>query len=137
MSQLALKIVTPEKEIFQDTVDQVNVSTTEGELGILPNHASLMAKLIPGELRIKKGEKITPLAIGEGFLQIQNNTLNIMTDLAIEVKDIDEKVVEQAKKRAQEALENKLSSEEYATTLANLEKALAQLRIKRKHRTHN
>ncbi len=131
---LHLKIVTPEKEIFNDEVDQVNVPSAEGELGILPHHANLMAKLAPGELRIKKGNSTQVMAAGAGFLQISNNTLTILTDLAVDEKEIDEKAVEEAKKRAEQALEQKLSDEEYAETLAILEKSLAQLRVKRRHR---
>lgn len=134
MSQLHLKIVTPEKLIIDDRVDMVTLSSSEGELGILPHHTALMAKLLPGELRIKKGEKTEILATGDGFIQVANNTLTILADLAENVADIDEKAVEEARKRAEAALEQKLSDEEYAETFAILEKSLAQLRIKRRHR---
>lgn len=134
MSQLHLKIVTPEKLIFDEVVNQVNVSTDQGQIGILPNHANLMAKLIPGELIIKKGGKDESLAIGGGFLQITENELTVMTDLATYAADIDERAVEEAKKRAEQALSQTLSDEEYAETMAALEKSLAQLRIKRRHR---
>ncbi len=134
MGQLHLKIVTPEKLLLDEEVSQVNVSTDMGQLGILPHHANLMAKLQPGELIIKKGGKVESLAIGEGFLQVTDNTLTVMTDLAAYAEDIDERAVEEAKKRAEQALEQTLSSEEYAETLAALEKSLAQLRIKRRHR---
>lgn len=134
MSDLNLKIVTPEEEVMNEEVDQVNVSTVQGELGILPNHAALMAKLVPGELKIKKGSKVSHFAIGDGFLQILDNELTIMTDLAQDADAIDEKAVEAAKKRAEEALEQKLGDEEYAETLAALEKSLAQLKVKRRRR---
>lgn len=134
MAELHLKIVTPEKLIFDDDVSQVNVSTEQGEIGILPHHANLMAKLEPGELVIKKGGKVDSLATGEGFLQVADNTLTIMTDLATLAAEIDERAVEEAKKRAEAALEQTLSDEEYAETLANLEKSLAQLRVKRRHK---
>jgi F-type H+-transporting ATPase subunit epsilon len=134
MSQLNLKIVTPEKEIFDSIIDQLYITTPDGEIGILPDHASLMTKIVPGELRIKKGSQITTMATGDGFLQIHNNVITLMTDLAIEDKDIDEKAAEEARKRAQSALDQKLSNEEYADTLAILEKSLAQLRVKRRHR---
>lgn len=134
MSQLHLKIVTPEKLILDEEVSQVNVSTEEGEIGILPNHANLMAKLEPGELVIKRNGKVESMAIGDGFLQIADNTLTVMTDLATLAADIDEKAVEDAKKRAEQALSQTLSDEEYAETMAALEKSLAQLRVKRRHR---
>ena len=137
MSELSLKIVTPEEEVMNEQVDQVNVSTSQGEIGILPNHANLMAKLIPGELKIKRSGKISYFAIGHGFLQVENNGLTIMTDLAENAEEIDEKAVEQAKKRAEEALEQKLGNEEYAETLAALEKSLAQLRVKRRNHSRS
>lgn len=134
MASLHLKIVTPEKLIFDEEVNQVNVSTEDGQIGILPNHTNLMAKLKPGELVIKKNGKVETLAVGDGFLQMADNTLSIMTDLAVNEGDINEKAVEEAKKRAEIALEQKLSDVEYAETLAILEKSLAQLKIKRRHR---
>lgn len=134
MAQLNLKIVTPEKVAVDELVDMVTLTSSEGELGILPHHANLMAKLEPGELRIKRGGKTEILATGDGFIQVADNTLTILTDLAVNESEIDEKAVEDARKRAEQALEQKLSDEEYAETLAVLEKSLAQLRIKRRHR---
>jgi F-type H+-transporting ATPase subunit epsilon len=134
MAELHLKIVTPEAQIRDELVDQVNVTTTQGEIGILPHHADLISKIVPGELKIKKGAKVEYFATGDGFLQVTNNVLTIMTDLAESAASIDERAVEQAKKRAEEALEQKLGDEEYAETLAILEKSLAQLKVKRRHR---
>lgn len=134
MAELHLKIVTPEKLLLDEAVSGVNVSTEQGQIGILPNHVNLMAKLTPGELVVKRGGKMESMAIGGGFLQVADNTLIIMTDLATYAQDIDEKAVEEAKKRAEQALSQTLSNEEYAETLANLEKSLAQLRVKRRHR---
>ena len=122
MNQLHLKIVTPEKLLFDEDVSQVNVSTEQGILGILPNHANLMAKLTPGELIMKKSGKEESIAIGDGFLQVANNTLTVMTDLATYAADIDERAVEEAKKRAEIALSQTLSDEEYAETFASLQK---------------
>lgn len=134
MVQLQLKIVTPEKMIYDEPCDMVTVPSLDGELGILPNHANLMAKLRPGELRIKKGSKSEILASGGGFMQMVDNTLTIMTDLAVTDSEIDLKAVEDAKKRAEVALSQKLSDEEYAETMAALEKSLVQLKIKRRHK---
>lgn len=136
MAKLNLKVVTPEEEVFNEEVDGVNITTSEGVLGILPNHASLMAKVVPGELEIKKGGKNDHLAVGFGFLQVSQNSLIIMADLATKATDIDERAVEEAKKRAEQALTQKLTDEEQATTLAVLEKSIAQLKIKRRHRSN-
>lgn len=136
MVQLNLKIVTPEKEVFNLPVDEVVIPSAEGELGILPHHTNLMAKIIPGELKIKIGGKVEVLATGSGFIQVTDNVATILTDMAVEEKEIDEKMVEEAKKRAEQALQNKenLSDEEYATTLSSLERSLAQLKVKRRYK---
>lgn len=135
MSQFALKVITPEEEVFNDEVSELYVETPQGETGILPHHADLMTTIIPGELRIKKGNKITRMATGAGLLQVVKNEVSILTDLAEDASNIDEKKAEEARKRAQDALEHKLSDEEYADTLAVLERSLAQLKVKRRHRS--
>lgn len=134
MAELNLRIVTPEKEIFEGKAAQVNVSTVEGILGILPNHAPLMAKIKPGELVIKNNGKENLMAIGGGFMQVADNTLTIMTDLAIEAENINEREVEEAKNRAQKAMEQKTTDEEYAAAVASFERSLAQLNVKRRHK---
>ncbi len=130
-----LTIVTPEEEIYNDDVDMVTLETSQGELGILPHHTNMMAQIIPGHLRIKKGSKTQSLATGAGLLQITNNTLSIITDTATTAEAINEKEAEDARKRAQLALAQKLTDEEYADTLAILERSLAQLKVKRRHRS--
>ncbi len=134
MAVLHLKIVTPEKLIFDEEVSQVNAPTEDGQIGILPNHSNLMSKLQPGELIIKKSGKAESMAVGNGFLQITDNVLTIMTDLAVTEAGIDEKAIEEARKRAEQALEQKLTDEEYADNFAILQKSLAQLKVKRRHR---
>lgn len=133
MSQLHLKVVTPEKSIFEDEVEMVSVKTTDGEIGILPHHINLMAQVVPGEMRIKKGNEVIHMAVGSGLLQMSDNTLVIATDLALKPEEINEREVEEARKRAQDALEQTLSDEEYAIALAMLEKTSAQLKVKRRH----
>lgn len=137
MSTLHLRIVTPEKIAFTEDVEMVTAFTKNGEIGILPNHINLVTKLSPGEITIKKGSgNVAYLATGEGILQVQNNIVSVLTDLAARAEEIDEKLVEEAKKRAQEALEEKaLSAEEYGTVVSVIEKSLAQLKVKRRKHT--
>lgn len=135
MAELNLRVVTPEKEIYEGKAKQVNIQTIDGILGILPNHAPLMAKIRPGELTIKhSGAKETHMAVGDGFMQVADNVMTVMTDLAIEAEDINEREVEEAKNRAQKAMEQKTTDEEYASAVAIFEKSLAQLNVKRRHR---
>ena len=100
-----LDIVTPEKTIFSDTVDDVYLPGSEGEMGILTMHAALVAPLQPGSLRYLKDGKIEELAVGEGFVEVANDKVAVLIDLAIGEDAIDENQVEQAMKRANDALE--------------------------------
>ncbi len=134
MGKLNLKIITPEKVIFDSLIDSLYLTTSEGEIGILSDHEPLMAKVVPGEVRIIQDQKIRILASGIGIVQVSGDNISLLIDLAEDVKDIDEKVAEEARKRAEEAMEHIQSEEEYANTMAILDKAVAQLKIKRKHR---
>lgn len=134
MSQLHLKIVTPEKIIFDEEISEIIAETENGEIGILPEHINLMTQIKPGEIRIKQGNKEIAMATGPGLLQVAKNIVVITTDMAEKPEEIDEKLAEEVKKRAQEALAQKQSVEEVALAEASLEKALAQLKVKRRHR---
>lgn len=136
MATFNLKIVTPEKEIFSDDVEMVTTPTQDGEIGILPDHINLMSQLKAGELRVKQNGKEIIFAVGGGLLQMADNVLTVATDMAENEADIDEKSAEEARRRAQEALEQTQTDEEYAVSLANLEKALAQLKVKRRRHPH-
>ena len=133
---LHLQIITPEKIVFDDDVDQVTLPTTTGEITVLPNHIPLITAIEPGELIYKKAQKFTRMAAGFGFAQISAQNAKILVDLAAPEEELEEKAIEEAQKKAEEALKQKhlLSEEEYATAAANLQKALVQLKIKRRHR---
>lgn len=133
---MKLEIVTPEKIAYSEEADQVTLPTAEGEITVLPGHIPLVSQLLPGELTLKKGNQYIVMASGGGFAEITGNKVSVATDLAQKPEEIDEKVAEDARKRAQEALKQgeRLSEEEFALTAASLQKALAQLRVKRRHR---
>ncbi len=133
---MKLEIVTPEKKVYSDDVDQVSIPTPNGEITILPNHLPLITQVKPGELKVKKQDKTTYLVTGNGFVEITGKNVSVMTDLAEWDDEIDEKAVEEAKRRAQEALKQRhtLTNEQFAQTSAALEKALASLKVKRRHR---
>ncbi len=131
-----LQIITPEKTVFDEEVDQVSLPTTKGEITILPHHIPLISSIEPGSLIYKKNQKEVHLAAGFGFVEVGNNNVKVLVDLAAPEEEIEEKAIEETKKRAEEAIAQKhlLSEEEYATAAAELQKALAQLKIKRRHR---
>lgn len=131
-----LQIITPEKTVFDDEVEQVSLPTQDGEITILPHHLSLITSIEPGDIILKKHSKETHMASGFGFAQVASNNIKVLVDLAAPEDEIEEKAIEAAKKEAEEALAKKheLSEEEYALAAASLQKALVQLKIKRRHR---
>ena len=133
---MIIEIITPEKVSYSEEADQVTLPTPEGEITILPGHVPLVTQLLPGELTLKKGNQYIVMASGGGFAEIDNNKVSVATDLAQKPEEIDERIAEEARKRADEALKDRqrLSEEEFAFTAATLQKALAQLRVKRRHR---
>ena len=112
----------------------VTLPGTEGELGVYPNHVPLLTALNPGELRVLKDGKASYLAIGEGFVEITATKVSVLTDMAIEPAAIDENAAEAAVARAKAAMKDDLGSEEVASVQASLQKALAQLNVKRRRR---
>ena len=135
MATLKLEIVTPEKTAYSEDVEMVTLPGSEGELGVYPNHVPLLTTLNPGELRVLKGGKETFLAIGEGFVEITGSTVSVLTDMALEPGVIDESAAEAAVARAQAAMKEDLGKEEVAAVQASLQKALAQLHVKRRRRS--
>jgi F-type H+-transporting ATPase subunit epsilon len=133
MATLKLEIVTPETKAYSDDVDMVVLPGVEGEMGIYPMHVPLMTQIKPGELMVTKGGQRSYLAVGEGFVEITQTSVSVLTDMAIEEQAIDEGAAEAAVKRAQEAMASKdLGGEESAAVQAALMKSLAQLHVKRR-----
>ena len=134
-----LDIVTAEKVIYSDDVDEVIAPGFEGELGILPHHAPLMTTLKPGELRIKKGGEEVSLAISGGFLEVRPDKVVILADAAERVEEIDIHRAEEAKRRAEERLARRHAPGVDETRAeAALERALTRLKVvervkRRKH----
>lgn len=134
---LLLDIVTPEKKFFSGEVDNVYLPGTEGEMGVLPGHVPLVTGLKPGELRYAAGGKVEELAIGAGFVEVSQEKVIVLTDLAVTDAEIDEKKVEEAMRRAEEQLtkiDHSENTEEVAALQAAIAKSMAQLKLKRKRR---
>lgn len=85
---LKLEIVTPEKKVFEGTVDSVTVPTASGEAGILPNHAPLVSALKPGILSYANGGTTEKLAVASGFVEVSGGQVSVMTDTAESAADV-------------------------------------------------
>lgn len=129
---LRLEIVTPETTAYSEDVEMVTLPGSEGELGVYPNHVPLLTILKPGELRVVKDGRVSFLAVGEGFIEITPERVSVLTDVALGVEQINESAAEEAIARAQAAMKEDHSAEEVAALQATLQKALAQLHVKRR-----
>ena len=135
MATLKLEIVTPEKVAYSADVDSVVLPAVEGEMGVLPMHIPVLTQIMPGELAVSKGGTKQYLAVGEGFVSVDQTSVKVMTDMALDSEHIDEGAAEAAVQRAREAIASKdLGSEESAAVQAALAKSLAQLHVKRRRR---
>src|ERR1700761_6121374 len=117
---LKLEIITPEAKTFSDDVEQVTLTGGEGEMGILPQHMPLMTQLVAGEITAIKDGKTIFLAVGDGFVQVTGERVSVLTDMAIRAENIDEAAAEEARKRAEERLAQKLSDEDSVMVQAAL-----------------
>ncbi len=132
---LRLEIVTPDAKAYSEDVNMVVIPGTEGELGIYPRHVPLLTTLKPGELRVLKDGRESFLAVGEGFVEVTGDSVSVLTDVALEASNIDVEAAEAAIERAKKAMKEDLGSEEIAAVQASMQKALAQLHVKRRRRS--
>ena len=94
-ARLQVRIITPERIVFDGPVDGLVATAYDGQFGILPGHAPMMVVLGIGELRLRQGERYDWFAIGEGFLHVLDDVVTVLTPLAEHAREID---VEAAKR---------------------------------------
>jgi F-type H+-transporting ATPase subunit epsilon len=134
-----LEIITPEKSVLNEEVDELLVPTATGQIGILPHHISLVTQITAGEMVIRNKGKERFYAITGGFLEVNKDKITILADYAEHAEQIDTTKAQQAQKRAEEVLSKKreiLTKEEIITLEAELRRALLQQHIaqRQKHR---
>lgn len=131
---LKLEIVTPGAKVYSEDVDMVTLPGVEGEMGIYPQHVPLMTQLVAGEVSVRKGGQDFFLAVGDGFVEVTGERVSILTDMAIKAESIDEAKAEEARRRAEARLAEKLGDADMASVNASLAQSLAQLKVKRRHK---
>ena len=131
---LKLEIVTPDGPAFSEDVEMVTLTGLVGEMGILPRHVRMMTQMVPGELVVRRDGRDRFLAVGGGLVEVTGTRVSILTDMAVAAETIDEAKAEEARRRAEARLKEKLADEEVASVNAALARSLAQLRVKRRHR---
>lgn len=132
MATFKIKVVTYEEKVLEQEAEFVLVRTTEGDMGILPNHSPFIAGLSTGEMNIRLNGKEEKYFVSEGLLEISNNVVTIIATEAIPADQLD---VERAKKEVEE-LKAKLAKmqedKDILLTQKNLHKALMKVQVAEK-----
>ena len=130
---LKIKVVTPERIVFEDEVNSLSTMTSMGEITILPGHVPLVANLRAGETVLrKKGKEDELLATSTGFVEVRNGQeVIILADTAERVEELELEQIEQARARAQQLLEEKRHADDisFADAAALLERELARYKV--------
>ena len=130
---IKLDIVSAEEELFSAQVQMVFAPALMGEVGISPKHTPLMTKLVAGDVRAQISEtEVKTFFISGGLLEIQPNSVTILSDTAIREDDLDEERAKQAESKAREAMENSGSDMDLVKAKTELAQAAAQLKLIKK-----
>lgn len=126
MEMFFLEIISPDGIIFKDEVNEVILPTDKGRITILPHHAPIFTKLSEGEVVIKKKEKESLIGITGGFLQGADNKITLLADYAVRGENVEIAKAQEAKKKAEEALEGK---KEAIIAERDLKRSILELKI--------
>lgn len=128
-THIDLQIVTPDKMLVHDQVDEVEIPGTEGYFGVLPGHTPLLASLAVGELWYRKGQEKTFLSIAFGFSEVLPERVTILAQLAETAEEIDVARAEEARKRAEARLSQVKAEIDYERARVALMKSVARLQV--------
>ena len=128
-THIDLQIVTPDRLVVRERVDEVEIPGSEGYFGVLPGHTPLLAALAVGELWYRKGEEKTYLAIAFGFAEVLPDSVTILAQLAEKAEEIDPQRAEAARARAAELLARPAIDIDYELARIALTKSLSRLQV--------
>ena len=134
-TKLLLEIVTPDRSLVREEVDEVQVPGAEGYFGVLPGHTPLLATLKIGELWYRVGQEKHFLAIAGGFVEVLPDRVTILAQIAERAQDIDASRAEAARKRAEERLAQAPQDFNFERARVALTKALVRLQVAARART--
>ena len=128
-TQIELQIVTPERLIVSEQVDEIQVPGVEGYFGVLPGHTPFLAALAVGEMWYRKGQEKTYLSIAGGFAEVLPDRVTLLATLAERAEDIDVSRAESARQRAEQRLAQAPADVDYERARLALQKAVARLQV--------
>ncbi|GCF09357.1 F0F1 ATP synthase subunit epsilon [Dictyobacter arantiisoli] len=125
---LHVEVVTAEHELYNGEAEIVDAPGSEGQLGILPEHAPLLALLGAGPLEIKLHGEDEIIFVSGGFLEVSNNRVTVLADTAEKAEEIDQARAETARRRAEQSLQDARTRSERAEIEAALQRAIFRLK---------
>jgi F-type H+-transporting ATPase subunit epsilon len=134
-THLTLEIVTPDRSVVTDKVDEVEIPGAEGYFGVLPGHTPLLAMLQIGELWYRKGHETVYLSIAFGFAEVLPDRVTILAQLAERADEIDIARAEAAKRRSEERITQPATEMDYERARIAMMKALIRLQVASRART--
>jgi len=137
MKTLTIKIVTPERVVFEGEAESLSVMTESGEITVLPDHIPLVTSLRPGEMRLKQNGEENLMVVSTGFLEVRpGNQIVILADTAERVEELELEKIEKAREEARKILEEKRAVDDVsaAAATAALERELARYKVAMKRK---
>ena len=128
-TSIDLHIVTPDRGIVHEQVDEVEIPGAQGYFGVLPGHTPMLAELAVGELWYRQGQDKTYLAIAYGFAEVLPDRVTVLAQIAERAEEIDPARAEEAKNRAEARLREAAKDVDYDRARAALQKSLARLQV--------
>ncbi len=124
-----LKIITPKKVVYEDTIDEITLPSSEGEITILPKHVALFAMLKEGIITVFKDKEETLFSIGGGYVETDGKQVSVLVSRAFGQDEIDEAAVKKAQKDAEELLEKNISEQERTDAMQLLRRSTLDLKL--------
>jgi F-type H+-transporting ATPase subunit epsilon len=134
-AHLALEIVTPERSILHENVDEVEIPGSDGYFGVLPGHAPLLASLQVGQLWYRKGSEVSFLSVAFGFAEVLPDRVTVLAQIAERAEEIDIERAQAERQRAEDALAQKPADLDFERARVSLLKALTRLQVAHRART--
>src|SRR5258708_6631037 len=131
-SPIELIIVTPERALVHEQVDELEIPGAAGYFGVLPGHAALFSELKIGEFGYRKGNQWTYLSVAWGFVEIQSNQVRVLAETAERANEIDVDRAIRAKERAEQLISKGGADVDYKRALVALERAVIRIQVSRK-----
>jgi len=134
-TSIALELVTPDRALIKDQVDEVMLPGSEGYFGVLPGHAALVATLSVGEMWYRKGQDRHYLAVCFGYVEVLPDRVTVLAQVAERAEDIDSGRAEAAKTRAEQRLSAPLPDMDFERARIAFMKSLMRLQVAARART--